>query len=224
MKIKKVTKIKLEKKISVYDIQCKKNNNFQIESGVFSHNSLVQCRDPKIHAIMPLKGKVMNICGSKKEYFKNVELVELINAIGCGVEEDCKPELINYDKVIITADADADGCPAIDEQIYIKKDNYIDIISFKDLINQKEKYEKTYKTIVYDKKNKRYLWSIIEKIWPKKKFNKWIKIILENDEEFEVTEDHIIFTEKGEIKAKDLTYEDNIIGISKIEKKNRGII
>ena len=86
-----------------------KNTELFIVEGSSAAGSLIQCRDPKVHAIMPLKGKIMNIISSSKEYYKNKELVELINAIGTGVEKDCNIKDIAYGKIIIATDADSDG-------------------------------------------------------------------------------------------------------------------
>lgn len=86
-----------------------KNTELFIVEGSSAAGSLIQCRNPKIHAIMPLKGKVMNVASSNKEYYKNKELVELINAIGTGVEKDCNIKNIAYGKIVIATDADSDG-------------------------------------------------------------------------------------------------------------------
>jgi DNA gyrase subunit B len=77
--------------------------------GSSASGTLSKCRNPKYHAVMPLKGKVMNVCNTNKEFFKNKELVELINALGCGVESECDVKLLKYNKVVIAADNDYDG-------------------------------------------------------------------------------------------------------------------
>jgi len=192
--------------------------------GASASGGLIQCRDPRYHALMPLKGKIMNVCGSSKEYFKNKEIVELINALGCGVETDCKVSLLKYHSINICCDGDADGCPHQDEQIYIKQNDQIKTINFKDLFGNKNLYENQSETICYDEENKVYCWGSIEKIWPFKEFNDWVIIELENGEEFNVTPDHLILTDKGYIEAKNLTYEHDIISISRSEKESKRIM
>jgi len=80
-----------------------------IVEGSSAAGSLIQCRNPKYHAIMALKGKLMNVATSGKEYFKNKEISELLSAIGAGIEDDCDISKINYNKINILTDADSDG-------------------------------------------------------------------------------------------------------------------
>lgn len=70
---------------------------------------LVQCRNPKYHAILGLKGKVPNLAAGNKDFLKNKELCEMINALGCGVGRDFDINSLRYDKVIISTDGDDDG-------------------------------------------------------------------------------------------------------------------
>ena len=67
-------------------------------------------RDRKTQAILPLRGKVLNIEKSKLEdILKNEEINTLIHAIGAGFGSDFDCKDINYGKVIIMTDADDDG-------------------------------------------------------------------------------------------------------------------
>ncbi len=69
---------------------------------------LISCRDPKQHAIFPLKGKIP-CAASAKDILKHNEIGELILAIGTGVGESFDISKIRYSMIIITTDADADG-------------------------------------------------------------------------------------------------------------------
>lgn len=68
-------------------------------------------RDPETQAILPIRGKIIN-AGKKKlsELLKNKEIQSLVLAIGAGVDSEFELESRRYDKVIIMADADDDGC------------------------------------------------------------------------------------------------------------------
>lgn len=80
-----------------------------ITEGDSASGGLVQCRDPKYHAILGLRGKIPNMAGGKKDFLKNHEIVEIINALGTGVSPDFEIEKLRYCRVVISADGDADG-------------------------------------------------------------------------------------------------------------------
>ena len=72
--------------------------------------SIKQSRDISKHAILPLRGKPLNVANLElKDILKNLEFQSLINAIGCGVHPIERPENIRYGKIILCADADVDG-------------------------------------------------------------------------------------------------------------------
>jgi len=80
-----------------------------ITEGASAAGGLVQCRDPKYHALLGLKGKIPNLAGSKKDFLKNKEVVEIINALGTGIEPDFHINSLRYGHIIFATDADADG-------------------------------------------------------------------------------------------------------------------
>jgi DNA gyrase subunit B len=107
-KIKRI--IKLKEKIDVYDIEVPNTHNFALASGVFVHNSSIGGRDRKFQAILPLRGKVLNVEKARLDkVFKNNEIVNLITALGCGVGEEFNIGKLRYHKIIILSDADVDG-------------------------------------------------------------------------------------------------------------------
>ena len=80
-----------------------------VVEGDSAGGGLVQCRDPRFTAILPLKGKVPNLADGRKDFLKNKELCEFINALGCGVGKDFDIKSLRYKFVIFSTDADADG-------------------------------------------------------------------------------------------------------------------
>lgn len=80
-----------------------------ITEGDSASGGLVQCRNPKYHAILGLRGKVPNLGDGKTDYLKNKEFVEIINAMGTGCGKDFDINAIRYGKIIIATDADDDG-------------------------------------------------------------------------------------------------------------------
>ncbi len=79
-----------------------------IGEGDSAGNGLIKVRDPKKHAILPLRGVIPNVL-TKKDYHNNKELKDIIVACGCGVEKYCDVSKLRYDKIILAADADPAG-------------------------------------------------------------------------------------------------------------------
>jgi DNA gyrase subunit B len=97
--------------IDVYDIEVPNTHNFALASGVFVHNSAKQGRDRHYQAILPLRGKVLNIeRADDSKIYKNNEIQALITGCGLGIKgEDFNESQLRYHKIILLADADVDG-------------------------------------------------------------------------------------------------------------------
>lgn len=81
-----------------------------IVEGQSAASSLLEARDPDIHAIFPMRGFSLNTVGrSLEDVFKNEEYKDLITAIGAGVDAFNDINCARYGKIIICADADPDG-------------------------------------------------------------------------------------------------------------------
>ncbi len=107
-KIKKI--IKLNQKIDVYDLEVKDTHNFALASGIFVHNSSKMARDKEFQAILPLKGKILNVeKATPVKTLSSEEIINLITAIGTGVKENFNLQKLRYSKIIIMTDADVDG-------------------------------------------------------------------------------------------------------------------
>ncbi len=94
----------LEEGMDVYDIEVPHTHNFALASGVFVHNSAKQGRDRKFQAILPLRGKILNVEKARlTKILKNEEIRALITVIGAGIGEGEEFDInkARYHKIII---------------------------------------------------------------------------------------------------------------------------
>lgn len=98
-------------KLAECSSKSKENTELFILEGESASGSAIQARDPSTQAILPIRGKTLNVSkfSDYAQCLKNEEVRSIVNAMGTGILDDCDVSKARYDKLIIMSDADSDG-------------------------------------------------------------------------------------------------------------------
>lgn len=114
VKAKKETGLKAKMQISNKFIDCTnknpKNRNLLLVEGLSAGASAVEARNPKTDCIYMLRGKIVSpLKTAIDKILANQEMSDIVRVIGAGFDSSFDVNKMNFDKIVITSDADSDG-------------------------------------------------------------------------------------------------------------------
>lgn len=92
----------------------RKNTELFLVEGDSAAGPAARVRDKSTQAVLPLRGKIMNVTNmDPRQAVKSQEVCNIVNSIGCGIGSQCDSSKSRYERVVINGDADPDGAQIV---------------------------------------------------------------------------------------------------------------
>lgn len=193
----------LTEKIDVYDIEVPKTHNFLLSCGVFVHNSAKQGRDRRFQAILPLRGKIINIEKTDdSKIYKNNEIQSMITALGLGIKGDeFDPSQLRYHRIVIMSVAGDEPTLVLDE--YTGQTELVNIGDFIDQCVEGKRTTERYQVVCFDPKTNATRFRPLKAVIRHGHEEEMYQITTRYNRSVKVTSSHSVFVyENGEVKLK----------------------
>ena len=192
----------LTETIDVYDIEVPLTHNFALATGVFVHNSAKQGRDRRFQAILPLRGKILNIEKTDDaKIYKNNEIQSLITALGLGIKgEEFDPSQLRYHNIVIMSVAGDESTLVMDDT---GKTELVKIGDFIDDCVEGRRTTERYQVMCFDHKTNLTRFRPLKAVIRHSHEESMYKITTRYNRSVKVTSSHSVFVyEDGEVKLK----------------------
>ena len=193
---------RLEKRVDVYDIEVPHTHNFALASGVFVHNSAKQGRDRQFQAILPLRGKILNIEKTDdSKIYKNTEIQSLITALGLGIKgEEFDASNLRYHRVVIMSVAGDEPTLVMDDT---GRTEFVSIGGFIDDCIEGRRTTERYQVISFDPVTHATRFRPLKAVIRHSHEEPMYKITTRYNRSVKVTSSHSVFVyEDGEVRLK----------------------
>jgi DNA gyrase B subunit len=188
--------------IDVYDIEVPHTHNFALASGIFVHNSAKQGRDRRFQAILPLRGKILNIEKTDdSKIYKNNEIQSLITALGLGIKgEEFDASQLRYHRIIIMSVA------GDEPTLVMKDDRKTELVKIGDFIDdcvEGRKDPDRYQVISFDPATYTTRFRPLKAVIRHPHEEPMYKIVTRYNRTIKVTSSHSVFVyEEDQVKLK----------------------